>query len=251
VICSVDRLHYAFKFLPRSDAIRKLWPRTDQKLIMHFQRQLQRKQQEGGLLPELGLRADFFEHAQKSFTGNLQMTAPRGMLGANIDAVLTKTYTMFVAPPEMGARPINYQSLAPYRLRNKVWTAFEERGLLGRAGVEREAIINGKHFPWTFDLAYRNGRANVINTIALNSGIAEINLGRALVYKGMVEEISNAHGVRATAVVELQRVLADHAPGASEAQKLLSDADIRVVPIDRLDRFVIDVEAELKRSRSS
>jgi hypothetical protein len=78
-------------------------------------------------------------------------------------------------------------------MRIRLWEAFERRALITPKRVKRQVVLKGKHAPWTFDLGYRNGKYNLINSLALNSSVSETNLGRALVLKGMIERFKKSH----------------------------------------------------------
>lgn len=245
---------YQFRFLSRSATVRKLWPTADQRLVGHFERQLARAQAANGQIPgiqtpeELFLRldAEFFSRARAEFNGNLQLTEPRGLLSKSLEEALREAYETYVALPQGAARPINYHALAPYQLRERLWTAFERRNLLRRGFVERQLVLKGKHAPWTFDLGYRNGRLSVINSIALDAPLLETNLGRSLVLKGMLEEVRATEDVQGIALARLPK---NGSGGVAEALEILRDADIQVFETKMLGDLVDSVERDLVSPR--
>ena len=117
-------------------------------------------------------------------------------------------------------------------------------GLFGPGRLEERLVVQGLRAPWTFDLGYRNGRINVINSLALTASNAEANLGRALVLKGMVADVTGRQDLDATAVLHLSDTEAT-TPGAREAVNLLEDADIEIVALPDLEALVGRVEEEL------
>lgn len=255
ILREVGRDAYEFKFLPRSATVRKLWPTADQRLVAHFQRQLTRAKRAPG--PSLfgdtlgtslpPLNSQFFMWAQRELNGNLQVSESRGWIGDDALSALKHLYREYVALPEGSSRPINYQAIAPFSSRQRLWTTFEKRHLVRPGLVVREIVFPGKHAPWTFDLGYRNGKLRAISSVALSAPTAETNLGRALVFKGMLDDVraTASQELVGTAVVDLGRDEI-RTPGVSEAQGILSDARIEIVPIRELPRLADSVEAELQ-----
>jgi hypothetical protein len=251
IVRGLEGVPFEFRFLPRAATLRRLWPDADQRLVTQFERRLQNARKESRPLGEIGLPSepDFFDRARHEYNGNLQITEVRGHRADQIGDAIRGLYATFVAEPSMGSRPINYQAIAPTALRNRVWTAFEKRDLLGARQVRKTWTLDGKHAPWTFDMGYENGALNLISAVALNAPTTETNLGRALVFKGMVEEVKVQHrrrDIHGTAVVQLPSAdLA--ASGAKQAVDILHDAEVAVVPFERLANFVESVAAELGR----
>src|SRR5207249_1197705 len=136
-------------------------------------------------------------------------------------------YATFVAEPATNARPINYQALAPQQTRERLWRAFERRQLIGPRRVRQRAVFQGRHAPWTFDLAYKNGAQHLINSLALNAG-AEANLGRALVYKGMLDEVlaRSSTDIQGIAVIQWPKTETRDDAAAEQAAAILTDAGV-------------------------
>jgi hypothetical protein len=256
LIRSVQDKSFDFRFLPRSALVRRLWPSADQRLVLNFQRTLSGLRDEKqlalvdaqtDLFERIGLPSDeeFFTKARSEFNGNLQFDEERGLTADDLETALEWSYSTFVAEPQSGPRPINYQVLAPHRARERLWRAFEKRSLVKPGLVQQSVVLRGRHAPWTVDLAYRNGTIQVINSLALNAPTVETNLGRALVYKGMLEDVAAAQKktVHGHAVIEVRN--RSEVPGVDQAEKLLRDANVEVVPGAELDSFVDRVEAEL------
>lgn len=239
---------YDFKFLPRSATVRKLWPDADTNLVKNFERQLKHSKRSGDDLPGIGNPKDegFLENARSAFYGNLQMTRTRGILGEDIESALASIYDSYVAPKGQQYRPINYQAIAPHRLKSKVWAAFERKDLIRPDRVQQKIILEGRHAPWTFDLGYRNGGLKLINSVALNARTAETNLGRALVFKGMMGEVRDRQKgpVYGTAVVELPKKRPGDA-AAYQAVQILDDSDVDVVEASNLGELVDAVAEDL------
>lgn len=247
---------HSFKFLPRSATVRKLWPTADQKLVAHFHRQLEQAKRAaigpslfgddmaGGNVPPLDQR--FFTWAQRELNGNLQVTEPRGITATDVASALTFLYREYVALPQGSSRPINYQAMAPFASRQRLWATFEKRNLVRPGLLIREMTLPGKHAPWTFDLGHRNGQLRIINSLALNTLAPETNLGRALILKGMLEDVEATAGqeVNATAVVDLGRD-EKRIPAAKEAKGILLDAKIEVVRSGEVTRLAERVQMEL------
>lgn len=255
LIWAVDGNLFRSKFLRRSSAVRKLWPSADQDLVANFQRQIllvasTRQAALDGmdhpLVERFGNPADstFLARARREFTGNLQLTEPRGYQAATIDEALQWAYSTYVEEPRSGPRPINAQVIAPFRLRMRLWSAFEHRNLFSPDRVRRQYVVNGRHAPWTFDIGYRNGTLNVVSSLGLDAPIAETNLWRALVFKGMVEDVSNSHKTHGIAVVQLPTRRGAGA-GAQEAEQILADSSIEIINVNRLTEFADRVAGEL------
>jgi hypothetical protein len=256
LVRAVDGTAFTFRFLPRASAVRKLWPGADQRLVRLFEKQLKNALNESpSLLPSTHplverfgnpRDADFLARARTEFTGNLQLTAPRGYIASNIDSAVKWAYSEYVEEPAVGSRPINYQSIAPFTLRTRVWSAFEKRNLIAPTRVERQRTLQGKHAPWTFDLTYHNGALNLINSIALDAPSLETNLGRALVFKGMIDDViaSSKDDVHAIAIAKTSND-PTHSPGSEQAEIILRDADVEIVDATQLSAFVERVEKEL------
>jgi hypothetical protein len=255
LVWEVDRPLFEAKFLPRSSAVRRLWPSADQQLVPRFQRELKlatstRQAAFDGLdlplIERFGHPTDatFLVRARAEFTGNLQLTEPRGYRAATIAEALQWAYATYVEEPPSGPRPINSQEMAPMRLRERLWSAFERRSLISPGAVRRQFVINGKHAPWTFDLAYRNGSLNLVSSVALNAPTPESNLRRALILKGMLEDVRGTSKTHGIAVVQLPR---DHgvSAGAHEAESILKDSRVEIVNIGQLNEFVDRVATEL------
>ena len=248
---------FAFKFLQRGGAVRKLWPAADTNIVRHVERQLVRTRDQLQLsldpqgLGQSGSPRDpgFFGRARHEFTGNLQLTPERGMAADNLDEALGWAYSTFVAEPPATARPINYQALAPMQVRERVWKTFEKRELIGPRRVRERVVLEGRHAPWTFDLVYKNGTLNLINSLALSAG-PEANLGRALVLKGMVDEIRDkqSQDVQGLAVVQFARNASSGEAAASrQAIDILTDAAIRTYDLKDVELLVDEVERDLQR----
>jgi hypothetical protein len=262
LVRSVAYSTFAFKFLPRSSVVRRLWPSADQRLVSHLERglRLTLKGTQGSLLePERGLLArfgspgapDFISRARDEFNGNLQLTELRGFRSDSLETALKWIYSTYVEEPAGLARPVNYQAMAPLRTRERLWNAFEKRELIRpHGGAQKSMRLSGKHAPWTFDLGYQNGTLNLVNSLALNAPTAETNLGRALVYRGMIEDVRErrgAHGIAVASFPSKDRA----ATGADSAEALLKDANIEVIDALNLSRFVMRVQAELEAHASA
>jgi hypothetical protein len=248
LVRSAEGNRFEFKFLPRSATVRKLWPEADSALVRNFQKQLTSCAKNNEPLGNVGHIADpdFFDRARSEFIGNLQLTQPRASRAENIEETLKHVYQTAVAEPEAGFRPINYAVIAPSRTRERLWTAFQRHDLLHARQVRKEITIKGKHAQWTFDLGYQNGALNVINSLALNATTAQANLSRALVLKGMIDDVRAQHAgpVKGTAVVE--GVEKGPLPkGSREAQQILSDGKLAIVRISQLEELVLKVAHEL------
>jgi hypothetical protein len=246
IVRAVGSKYFDFRFLPRSATIRKISPEADQKLVKNFERQLAVAQEKGTAIGLIGhpSEPEFFSKALREFNGNLQLTEPRGLIVENVAAALEEAYQMYVAEPAAGARPISYQAIAPYQLRERVWSAFERSHLIRPGLLKKAYSVKGRHARWTFDLGYQNGSTRIISSVALNAPTGEINLGRALVFKGMIDDVKDeVEKVRGTAVVQLPKTRT--APGAKEAQEFLKDSRINVIPSSDLDELVNTVRKEL------
>jgi hypothetical protein len=248
IVQQEDPPKFQFKFLPRSATVRKLWPEADQRLVTHFKEQLTfEKSGKESSLRYLAYPSDpsFFSRAREEFNGNLQLTSPRGMLGADLKWVTDALYRIYVAEPPGGPRPINYQAIAPHRTRERLWVAFERRGLIRPGKLVKKFVLKGEHAPWTFDLGYHNGALNVINSVALNASTTETNLGRALVLKGMIEDVRmTRHDVRGRAVIEPPKNIRSSS-GFESARSIIEDAQIEIFTLQELPALVDKIDAEL------
>lgn len=250
IIRRVDAPQFDFKFIPRSATVRKISPEADQQLVKNFERQLMLSRDEGKPVGMVGhpSQPNFFDKALREFNGNLQLTEPRGLLATDLSHALEQAYEMYVAEKGI-TRPINYQAIAPYTIRERLWSAFDRQNLLRPGYVRKELTIKGKHAHWTFDLGYQNGALNVISSVALNAPTQEANLGRALVFKGMLDEVKH-EGVRGTAVVQLPKA-GKPAPGGKEAQEFLKDSRVHVVDFSKVDELVSAVQKQLPQPKKA
>jgi hypothetical protein len=184
------------------------------------------------------------------------MTPERAVTADDLAAALDWAYTTFVAEPKAAARPINYQALAPAQTRERLWRTFEKRDLFGPRRVQRLPVLQGRHSPWTFDLSYKNGALHLINSLALNAA-PEANLGRALIFRGMLEEIQEKHSpdVRGIALIQPPKPELREDAATPRALAILEDANIDTYEIDRINELADRVERDLsgtsRRSRSA
>jgi hypothetical protein len=246
LVRSNDAPEFAWRFLARSAALKKLSPNADTRLVDNFQRALSLCHKDNQPLGLVGhpTDPDFFARAREEYNGNLQLTDARGLIANHMEDAIKKIFSMYVAEPRSVPRPIAYQVLAPQRSRERLWRAFEKRNLLRKGFVQQQMSVKGKHAEWTFDLGYRNGKLKLINSVALNADNDEAILGRALVLKGMVDEVRATHSkVQSTAVVDLPK--GTQADAVREAQKILKDAEISVFDFGHLDELLATVQEEL------
>jgi Protein of unknown function (DUF3037) len=244
---------FDYKFLRRSAVVRKIWPSADTQVVGHLERALAKTRtttQLSLVSPSLGRTGspsdpDFFAKARREFTGNLQLSVESAMETESLEDALQWAYNTFVAEPAVSARPINYQALAPFQTRARLWRAFERRNLIGPKRVRERAVFQGVHAPWTFDLAYKNDAQHLINSVALNAG-AEANLGRALVFKGMLDEVAKAGQteVYGIAVIQWPKASAEET-AADKAVAILDDAGIETHDVGNLEQLVERVEKDL------
>jgi hypothetical protein len=247
VVRDLEREEFEYRFLPRSATVRKLAPQADQLIVNNFAKQLAIAKKEERPLPVVGhpRHADFFARASGEFTGNLQFSGVRGLLADDLKSAVTKIYNTYVAEPGGPPRPINYQAMAPYHTRARLWNAFRRKELIRRGLVEQGIRVEGKHAPWTFDLGYKNGALNLISSVALNAPTVETNLGRALVLKGMLADVRAEHDrVHGTAVAQLPKDR--RSTGAKESVEILQDSKIKVVEFANLNDLVEEVARELQ-----
>ena len=248
VVRDLEHQEFEYRFLPRSATVRKLAPQADQQVVTNFSKQLANAKRDDRPLPGVGHPKDaaFFVRASGEFIGNLQFGEVRGLLADDLKSAVNKIYNTHVAEPGGLPRPINYQAMASYTTRTRLWNAFRRRELIRRGGVEQGIKVVGKHAPWTFDLGYRNGALKLISSIALNAPTVETNLGRALVFKGMLGDVRAAqdHPVHGIAVAQLPQDR--KAAGAKESVEIIQDSKIRVVEFAALNELVEEVAEELK-----
>jgi hypothetical protein len=257
IVRDVESGELTYRFLPRGAVVRRLWPTADTQIVRHFERALSRTREWQLSLnpPCLGRVGDpsapeFFAKARREFTGNLQMTPERGVNAESIDAALAWAWVTFVAEPPAAARPINYQNLAPITTRERVWKAFDKRELIGRDLVRKQPVYEGQHAPWTFDLAYENGALHVISSLSLAAG-AQANLGRALVYKGMLADLgARRQDVQGIAVVQLPKPEQQDDAASHRAVGILRDAEIETYDVSAVDELAERVQDELRTQPS-
>jgi hypothetical protein len=256
---AVDATEFEARFLPRGSAVRKLWPTADREIVRNFERELEKAATEGAtlfgpehpLLRRFGVPTDpgFIARARAEFVGNLQLTAPRGIVANDLGSALNWAYRTYVEEPSSESRPINYQSMAPQQMRDRLWRVFQRRDLIRPEGLTKRLLLEGRHAPWTFDLGYRNGSLNLINSIALNAETADTNLGRSLVFKGMIDDVAAKQAdVHAIAVVRTHMGGRTDSPGSREALAILDDSGIEAVQISQIDGLADRVERELAHS---
>lgn len=244
---------FDFRFLSRGGVVKKIWPHADTQIVRHLTRALKETKQSQLTLdePVLGRAgnpsaADFFSKARREFTGNLQLTSERAVRADDLESALQWAYTNFVAEPATSARPINYQALAPFQTRQRLWRAFERRELVGPRRVRERVVLQGRHAPWTFDLAYKNGAQHLINSLALNAA-PEVNLGRALVFKGMLEEVSDrlSDDIKGIAVLQRPKPDAWDKLAVPRATAILKDAGVDAYGVEEIESLADRVEADL------
>jgi Protein of unknown function (DUF3037) len=246
LVRSIEGVPFDFKFLPRSATVKKLLPSADGRLVRHFETQLKAARNEEKPLSGLGYpgNPEFLDAMQNEFTGNLQVTAPRAVVAQGLPAALSLLYRQMVEEAPANARPINYQSLAPFQTRERLWSAFEKRELVRPNGVHKALPISGKHAPWTFDLSYKNGGIHVISSLALDAA-TEVNLSRALVLKGMAEEVSATLGEQGSTTAVIKSKSDGASIGLPDALSILDDAGINIVPFNKVGELVSMVASRL------
>jgi hypothetical protein len=217
---------FHFRLRPRTTAVHGIAPTADGQLVANFRKQLMLCRS-GQAFGAFGRPTDpkFFSRMQREFVGNLQITAPRGLTADSLDQALTRLFKRYVAEPSTSTS----EALAPTVVRRRLVSVFKRHDLIGPNRLEPNFRMTGSHAEWQFDLGGHNGRTRLIQSVALNSESEEKNLSRALVLKGMLDEVRLVHqGVIGSAVVTLASPGAP-APGVDEAQGILKDAADDVV----------------------
>src|SRR6266511_4000243 len=112
LVRDAERGDFAYRFLPRSVTVRRLWPDADRQLVTNFEKQL--KQLKGSQqlkltdratgLPGVGhpLDRDFFARAREEFNGNLQLSMKRGIIAESLEEARTRAYGTYVAETASG-----------------------------------------------------------------------------------------------------------------------------------------------------
>ena len=195
------------------------------------------------------LDSTFLSKAVAEFSGTLQVTPPRGMLAASIDEAVSKSFATFVSRPSeltstvvRGDQPL---LTSPSVLRRQLWSAFSRTRLLRRGLVKRKYIVSGSHAKWTFDIGYEREQLSLVNLVALTSPDANTNLGRCLVFKGMLEEVrASRTDVRGIAVLAEGSGL--NTGERRHARSILRDADVEILPVSKLGALVERVQREFE-----
>ena len=196
------------------------------------------------------LDSTFLSKAVAEFNGTLQVTPPRGMLAVSIEEAVNKSFATFVRRPNEAAIALATKEdqplvTSPSVLRRRLWSAFSRTRLLRKGFVKRKYTVSGSHAKWTFDIGYERDELSLVNVVALTSPDANTNLGRCLVFKGMLEEVRASHNdVHGIAV--LAEGIALSTGDRRHARAILRDAEVEVLPISKVDALVERVQRDFE-----
>lgn len=247
IIKSADGKQAAIKLLPPTLVRRHSVTPPTPELLAELEAAVQHSIATGSPLGSIGSIADpdFLKRATSEFVGNIQIGQMHGTFAPSLEEAVKRAYARYVEPPGRGAKPAVAVTLAPSRLRQRMFAAFQKDKLIRRGLVTRHFSVPGTHANWSFDLGYRNGRLSLINSLSLSAVESQTNLSRALVLKGMVEEVRavTRDDVNAVALVAPPPATRSHA--FPEANQILSDAGVTIVPLSDLDRLVSRARQDL------
>lgn len=157
----------------------------------------------------------------------LQFSEPSASLGDDPKAELADLYAKFVAPRDAtAARMFNTQQIAPARLRARLFTRFEQAGLIGPRKLRQHIHVPGTVFPWEFDLGHSNGRTDLIQSIALVAPV-DVAINRALLFTARSDDVRQAKKTLIGHVI----AAADKVDKTSPAVKLLIHHNIEIEEI--------------------
>lgn len=243
---------FGMRFLGRDALARRLRPGADRGLLRHFEAQLSRYSTSSqlaldpdGNAPGFGDPRDpeFFEIARAQLNGNIQLTVPSALVVGSLEDAVAWAFERFVADKGTTRHVRAAPALAPSKMRAQLVSRFARSRLIGPGKLNQQVVLAGAHASWSFDLGYVNGATHVINSLAFSSQHRETNLGRALVLKGMIEDVQQSQALSCVAVVNPQ---ASAFPGAKDAASLLAEASIEVLAFDQLESLAERVRADLE-----
>jgi hypothetical protein len=254
LVRSIDGTQSRLRFASPTAAVWRSVRPEMRDLVRHLEQQLGLAARGERPFGRIGFPTDseFLLRARAEFSGHIQFSDPRGFMGDGIDSATEAIFRRYVAARRGTLRTgaaAAHPAIAPSRLRQRVLSTFKRYRLLRRGGVQQSFAVRGEHAKWTFDLGYENGALNLINSVALNSSEPSTNLSRALVFKGMVDEVRKSadkrvHGTAVTAAGDS----ASTGASANEAQQILRDAKIEVVPLAQLPQLINRVRDDLRPS---
>jgi hypothetical protein len=199
-----------------------------------------------GSVPVL-LQEKYFDDALREFHGNIRFSGPAGIIASDLEHALNRIFSTFVKEPEQpSVVRASSAPLSPFKMKQKLWSAFKKADVFHTGKAQMDFPIQGRHAMWRFDVGYKNGAVSVINALAIGTSTPQINLDRALLYKGMVLEIQEAEkqAVHATAVIP-QPPTDSTQTAYTEAQQILVDAGIVTYAIEDVASLALQVRAEI------
>jgi hypothetical protein len=246
VIRDQARSESGARFLPPAILSRKIGP-TALALALAFEETLR-----GSVFGPVGsapvlLHETYFDDALREFHGNIRFSALAGIIAPDITHALNRVFSTFVKEPEHPSQVrASSGPLSPFKMKQRLWSAFKKADVFLTGKARKDFPIQGRHAMWHFDVGYKNGAVSVINALAIGTATPQINLDRALLYKGMVLEVQEAaeQDVHATAVIP------PPPDGGSEcaydeAQQILVDAGIVTYALEDVATLALQVRSEV------
>jgi Protein of unknown function (DUF3037) len=214
--------------------VRKLHPNADEALLR-------------GLLGELESRfrapdaelAAYLEKLGQTLSNAIQLSPHRGVLAEDFDAELDRIYRDQVAPPPRARGGIVENTRAWIRARlNDV---FRRHRILGR--LERNVRVEEFTHPgdtFRFDYAYRNGARGYLQSIVLGR---DALTAKAMAYSA-AHILQRQRDAEFTAITDLEPAAEN--PRHGFLKKLFEEQNIRIVPMNRVERFAEDLRILLQ-----
>lgn len=250
-----DGSHFAHRFLGRQALTRRFRASNGRDVSRHFEARLEPFTTEGQ--PALPLEArlpggtvpsepDFFNRLAGEMNGLLQLTAPRAEIAGSLHEAVDWCFGRFVADhATQPDRTPRMPTIAPSRMRQRLINTFDRGGLLGKNLVQSGFALQGTHSRWAFDLGYLNGSTNIIQAVALTAPTAQSNLERALVLRGMLEDVKLTRPDLLCTVVVAEEPRKSSVGGAREAGAILVDSGAEVIPLSQLPTLADHVRQAL------
>jgi len=185
---------------------------------------------------------DFLDYIASQYEGTIKFSAPRASFVSDLNAELQSLYANYVNPTVPAiSRPISAGVLAPTEIRQRLFNQFVKNGLIGKNWVTPNCEVPGTVYPHHFEIGFRNGHLQVIQSLALDLPSPEQKVQRALLLAAMVNDAKLVDSTIGAEVIVKEPAEKAKA-GYSESIKLLENANIEVHKLNELPQVADAVE---------